>query len=202
MSCKQNVIVLLKIQPISWIFFWKKHNKDFKNNAFVVYPYMVYCDIMNFNGIQGGISMRKKIQAKNRIYLIAAILLVVTFSGCSTKSVETDKEVLTVQKKATFTNITPEEAKKRLDSEKSIILLDVRTKEEYETGHIKHSILMPVDTLKEESVKKLANKEAIIFVYCRSGNRSFTAANILTEQGYNNVYNLGGISNWPYEVVK
>ena len=146
--------------------------------------------------------MSKKLKLKNRIYLIAAILLVGTFSGCSNKSVETNKEVSTVQKKASFSNITPEEAKKRLDSEKNIILLDVRTKEEYDTGHIKDASLMPVDTIKEESVKNLLDKEAIIFVYCRSGSRSSSAANILIEQGYKNVYNLGGINNWPYEVVK
>ncbi|MGV8982289.1 rhodanese-like domain-containing protein [Clostridium sp.] len=144
----------------------------------------------------------KNLKPKNRIYLIVAILLVGTFSGCRNKSVETNKEVSTVQNKASLSNITPEQAKKRLDSEKNIILLDVRTKEEYETGHIKDSTLMPVDTIKEESVKKLEDKEAIIFVYCRSGNRSATAANILIEQGYKNVYNLGGINNWPYEVVK
>jgi len=146
--------------------------------------------------------MSEKLKAKNRIYLIAAILLVGSFSGCSNKNVETNKEGLTVQNKASFSNITPEEAKKRLDSEKGIILLDVRTKEEYETGHIKDSKLMPVDTLKEESVKSLLDKDATIYVYCRSGNRSVTAANILVEQGYKNVYNLGGISNWPYDVVK
>lgn len=146
--------------------------------------------------------MSKKLKAKNRIYLIAAILLVGVFSGCSNKSVETNKETLNQQKKVSFSNITPEEAKKRLDSEKDIILLDVRTKEEYETGHIKDSKLMPIDTLKEESVKSLVDKQATIFVYCRSGNRSLIAVNILVEQGYKNVYNLGGITNWPYEVVK
>jgi len=146
--------------------------------------------------------MSEKLKAKKRIYLIAAILLVGAFSGCSNKNVETNKEVSTVQVKASYSNITPEEAKKRLDNEKGIILLDVRTKEEYETGHIKDSKLMPVDTLKQESVKSLLDKEATIVVYCRSGNRSATAASILVEQGYKNVYNLGGISNWPYEVVK
>jgi len=146
--------------------------------------------------------MSEKLKAKKRIYLIAAILLVGAFSGCSNKNVETNKEVSTVQVKASYSNITPEEAKKRLDNEKGIILLDVRTKEEYETGHIKDSKLMPVDTLKQESVKSLLDKEATIVVYCRSGNRSATAASILIEQGYKNVYNLGGISNWPYEVVK
>ncbi len=61
---------------------------------------------------------------------------------------------------------------------------------------------MPVDTIKEESVKNIMNKEATIFVYCRSGSRSSLAAKTLVEQGYKNVYNLGGIINWPYEVIK
>jgi phage shock protein E len=146
--------------------------------------------------------MSRKLKSKNIIYLIATIILLGTFSGCSNKSVETNKEVSTVQKKDTFSNITPEEAKKRLDNEKNIILLDVRTKEEYETGHIKDSRLMPVDIIKEESVKTLVDKDTTIFVYCRSGSRSSAAAKILSEQGYKNVYNLGGITNWPYEVVK
>ncbi|MBK5240967.1 MAG: rhodanese-like domain-containing protein [Clostridium sp.] len=128
--------------------------------------------------------------------------MVGVFSGCSNKNIENKNEVTNVSKQITFKNITPEEAKKRLDSEKEIILLDVRTKEEYESGHIKDSILMPVDTLAEEAEKNLVDKEAIIFTYCRSGSRSRAADNILVEQGYKNVYNLGGIADWPYEVVK
>lgn len=146
--------------------------------------------------------MSGNLKDKNRIYLIVAILLVGTFSGCSNKTVETNKEVTTVRNMASFTNITPEEAKNRLASEKSIILLDVRTKEEYDTGHIKDAILMPIDTIKEESVKKLMDKNATIFVYCRSGSRSSAAAKILVDQGYKKVYNLGGIIDWPYAVVK
>jgi phage shock protein E len=146
--------------------------------------------------------MINNLKGKSRIYLIAAILLVGVFSGCSNKAVETNNEATTSPQKASFRNITPEQAKKRLDSEKDIILLDVRTKEEYETGHIKNSILIPVDNLKDEAIKALKDKEVTIFVYCRSGNRSVTAANILIEQGYKNVYNLGGINNWPYEIVK
>jgi phage shock protein E len=146
--------------------------------------------------------MSKKLKVKSRIYLITAILLVGILSGCSNKMVETNNEVTIAPKKASFSNITPEQAKKRLESEKDIILLDVRTKEEYVTGHIKDSVLIPVDKLKEEAVKILKNKETPIFVYCRSGNRSVTAANILIEQGYKNVFNLGGIIDWPYEVVK
>jgi phage shock protein E len=146
--------------------------------------------------------MNIKFMAKKSIYLIATILMVGVFSGCSNKNIENKNEVTTAPKEINFSNITPEEAKKRLDSEKEIILVDVRTKEEYETGHIEKAILMPLDTIVEEAEKKIVDKEAIIFVYCRSGSRSTAAANILVEQGYKNVYNLGGIADWPYEVVK
>lgn len=103
--------------------------------------------------------------------------------------------------KSSYTKITPEEGKKMLDNEKGIILLDVRTKEEYESGHIKDAILMPIDTLEKEAPKTLNDKEAPIIVYCRSGNRSANAANILVNLGYKNVYDLGGIIDWPYEIV-
>jgi len=143
--------------------------------------------------------MIKNLNVKRTIYLIASIMLLVVLSGCSfSKNIETNEEDSSV----TFSNIAPEEVKKRLDSEERIILLDVRTKEEYESGHIEGSILIPVDNLKEEVEKKLEDKEIPIFVYCRSGNRSTTASNILVSLGYKNVYNLGGIIDWPYEVVK
>jgi rhodanese-related sulfurtransferase len=147
--------------------------------------------------------MSKGLKSRNIIFLlISTLLLIVVLSGCSSATTEANKETSTVSKKASFYNITPEEAKKRLDSEKDIILLDVRTKEEYDTGHIKESMLIPVDSLKQEAEGKLKDKEAPIFVYCRSGNRSTAAAKILVELGYKNVYNLGGINKWPYVVVK
>lgn len=93
------------------------------------------------------------------------------------------------------------EAKRRLDSEKGIILLDVRTKQEYGEKHIPKSILIPVDILEKEAKNKLKQKDAVIFVYCRSGNRSSRAVKILKDLGYTNVFNLGGISGWPYETV-
>lgn len=146
--------------------------------------------------------MNKRFKSVNIIYLISAILLIGLISGCSSKNAKTTKESSTSSEKASFNNITPEEANKRLDREKGIILLDVRTKEEYDTGHIKGSMLIPVDNLKAEAENKLKDKDSPIFVYCRSGNRSVTAANILVNLGYKNVHNLGGINNWPYEVVK
>ena len=139
------------------------------------------------------------LKSKSKIFLIATLLLLGVFSGCSNKG---NNVATTEPLKASINNITPKDAKKRLDSEEAITLVDVRTKEEYETGHIEKSILMPVDTIAEEAEKNLVDKEAIIFTYCRSGSRSLAADNILVEQGYKNVYNLGGIADWPYEVVK
>ena len=144
--------------------------------------------------------MSKKLKVINIICLVVVITGI--FSGCSSKNVDNNKKSLAESKKISFSNISAEKGKKRLDSEKGIILLDVRTKEEYDTGHIKGSILIPVDNLKEEAPKSLRDTNAVIFVYCRSGNRSVTAADILVNLGYKKVYNLGGIINWPYEVVK
>lgn len=98
-----------------------------------------------------------------------------------------------------YTDIKPEEAKKRLDSEKGIILLDVRTQEEYSGKHIPNSILIPVEVIQEEAPSKLTDKNATIFVYCRSGRRSEAAADALAKMGYTKVYDLGGIIDWPYE---
>ncbi|MPM74489.1 Thiosulfate sulfurtransferase GlpE [bioreactor metagenome] len=146
--------------------------------------------------------MTKSFKSVNVVCLISVILLIGLFSGCSSKNAKINKEGSTSSEKTSFNNITPEEANKRLGSEKGIILLDVRKKEEYDTGHIKGSMLIPVDNLKAEADNKLKDKNSPIFVYCRSGNRSVTAAKILTNLGYTNVYNLGGINNWPYEVIK
>jgi len=97
--------------------------------------------------------------------------------------------------------INPVDAKKRLDTEKGIILLDVRTRDEYLEKHIPKSTLIPVNVLSNEANRKLPDKNAEIFVYCRSGNRSAMAVKILTKLGYTHIYNLGGIVRWPYETV-
>ncbi|KLU67371.1 putative adenylyltransferase/sulfurtransferase MoeZ [Desulfosporosinus acididurans] len=97
--------------------------------------------------------------------------------------------------------IDPSEAKKRLDTEKDIILLDVRTEREYVENHIPRSTLIPLNVLAREAGQKLPNKQAVIFVYCRSGNRSKAAVKMLLKLGYSNVYNLGGIIRWPYRTV-
>ena len=99
-----------------------------------------------------------------------------------------------------YMKLAPSVAKASLDDDSDIILLDVRTEEEYNELHIPGSILIPVNELEERAPDELPDKEAVIFIYCRSGNRSRTAAYKLLEMGYTQVYDIGGIIDWPYDV--
>jgi len=99
------------------------------------------------------------------------------------------------------TKISAETAKEMLDQNSEIILVDVRTKSEYDEGHIEGALLLPLDTISEDAQDKIPNKNKIYIIYCRSGNRSNTASNLLTSMGYAFVYDMGGIIDWPYEIV-
>ncbi|MBS3947134.1 MAG: rhodanese-like domain-containing protein [Dethiobacter sp.] len=102
---------------------------------------------------------------------------------------------------AVFINITPQEARSRLEQESGLILLDVRTPAEYLERHIPGSLLIPVDRLEQDALSLMPDRQATIFIYCRSGRRSVTGANILLKLGYRSVYNLGGIIDWPFETT-
>lgn len=108
--------------------------------------------------------------------------------------VNTKKDVRPVS----FTEITPQEAKRIMDTEADIRILDVRTEAEYNTGHVKGAICLPNEDIIEEP-EELADKTQKILVYCRSGNRSKQAAAKLANMGYENVLEFGGILDWPYE---
>ena len=97
-------------------------------------------------------------------------------------------------------NITAEEAKQIMDSEEGYIILDVRTQEEYDEGHISGAIVISHEEITEKAEEVLTDKDQLILVYCRSGRRSKIAAEALMELGYTNIKEFGGIINWPYEV--
>lgn len=103
--------------------------------------------------------------------------------------------------KAKYKKISSEEAKETIDNE-DVVVLDVRTKEEYDSGHIDNAVLLPVTKIDEKVFDIITSKNEKILVYCRSGNRSATASKLLIEMGYTNVYDFGGIIDWPYEIVK
>ena len=127
------------------------------------------------------------------LFMIVSALIIM-LAGCGN---EAEDPGLT-----SFQSIAPEEALQRLESEEDIILVDVRTPGEYAEERIPGSLLIPLQTLEEEAPQHLTDKEAPVFIYCRSGRRSLEAAEILLELGYTNVYDLGGIIDWPYDVEK
>ena len=118
------------------------------------------------------------------------------------KMMEAHKDQKQVGAMKTYEQISPQEAKKRMDNEEDVIILDVRTQEEYDSGHIKNAVCLPnEDILSEPDI--LPDKGQQILVYCRSGNRSKQAAQKLADMGYENVLEFGGILDWPYpELVK
>ena len=126
---------------------------------------------------------------KKMIWILLAVLVL---AGCG-KTQETDRE-------AVYMNITAEEAKAIMDSQEGYIILDVRSQEEFQQGHIPGAILIPDTQIKDKAEEILQDKDQLILVYCRSGRRSKLAAEDLVELGYRNIREFGGIIDWPYEV--
>ena len=124
--------------------------------------------------------------------LILGLLLLLTACSSPTKN---NQEMV-------FLNITAEEARKLMDSEKDRIILDVRSREEYDQGHIPGAILIPDTEIEAKAADLLPDKDQLILVYCRSGRRSKLAAQSLADLGYTNIREFGGILDWPYEVVQ
>lgn len=125
---------------------------------------------------------------------ITAVILALLFvlSACGTDTFQNTREG--------YKTITAKEVKEMIDREDNIILLDVRSEQEHKAGHIPGSILIPGSELAQRAPELLQDKNARIVVYCQSGRRSKSAANTLLELGYSNVYDLGGINNWTYEI--
>jgi rhodanese-related sulfurtransferase len=98
-----------------------------------------------------------------------------------------------------YLKISAEEAKAMLDANGDAVLLDVSTEEEFAERHIPGAILLPDYEIATTAAEMLPNKNALILVYCRTGRRSANAANALIEMGYTNVYDFGGINDWPFE---
>ena len=103
---------------------------------------------------------------------------------------------------ATYEQISGAEAKALMDSESGYIILDARTQEEYDAGHIPGAIMIPEYEIADRAENELLDKNQLILVYCRSGRRSKIAAEELVKLGYTNVKEFGGIIDWEYETTK
>lgn len=88
-----------------------------------------------------------------------------------------------------------------MEEEEDYLILDVRTPEEYEEAHIPEAVNVPNETIGTEEIPKLPDKEQLIFVYCRSGNRSKQASQKLADLGYTNIIEFGGINDWNGDTV-
>ena len=142
----------------------------------------------------------KKIALLTMVGVISVLGFSCSKSGNEKGTLAMSKEVK-VGKKAEYKKITSDEAKKIMETQK-VIVVDVRTLQEYNEGHIPNAISVPLETIENEAEAKLKNKDDLILVYCRSGRRSREAALKLIEKGYTNVIDFGGINDWNGEVVK
>jgi len=122
-------------------------------------------------------------------FLLAALLL----TGCSA--------ALNAAQAAAYRQITMQEAVGMMETEENYIILDVRTEQEFAAGHIPGAILVPNETIGTKEIPQLPDKDQLIMVYCRSGNRSKQASGKLVQLGYTNIVEFGGINSWPGEIV-
>ena len=119
------------------------------------------------------------------IFLVALLLV-----GCAAPAEE-----------ITYRQVNMDEAITMMEEESGYIILDVRTPEEFADKHIPGAINVPNETIGTEEIPELPDKDQLVLVYCRSGNRSKQAAEKLAAMGYRNVYEFGGIITWTGETV-
>lgn len=125
------------------------------------------------------------------------ILLLLVLTACTTPA-QKGTEAPPEKGMAEYTRISAEEALAMMEN-RDVVILDVRTESEFNSGFIPGALLLPVDNIQNQAEALLPDKDMPILVYCRSGNRSRTASHYLLQMGYTSVYDFGGILDWPYE---
>lgn len=128
------------------------------------------------------------------VLCIAACIYLLT--GCGRQNAGLQKED---NVNVEYKQITQEEAKRIMDEESGFVILDVREQDEFDAGHIPGAVLLPYTKTEELAGELLKDKDQQILVYCRSGRRSKIAAESLSDMGYTDVKEFGGIIDWPYE---
>lgn len=143
--------------------------------------------------------MNCEILKSKKIAFVALLAMCVLFAaGCKAN----DKKEVSNMEKNSYTQITQEQAKAMMLEKDGHIIVDVRTQEEYDDGHIPGAICIPNESIDMDQPELLPDLNQIILVYCRSGKRSKQAAQKLADIGYTNVYEFGGIIEWTGDVVR
>lgn len=133
---------------------------------------------------------------KKVLGVVFAILIIL---GAIFIFIPKDKEV-TVELNTRY--VSMDEITEIMEQNEGYVILDVRTHEEYNEGHIPNAICIPNETIDESVINELPDKNQLILIYCRSGNRSKQATKKLENLGYTNLVEFGGIIDWNGEVVK
>ena len=117
--------------------------------------------------------------------------MVLLLTGCAEEKIDT-----------AYHQINAETARDMMNEQPEVVVLDVREPDEFDNGHIPGAVLLPLGSITERSAAELIpSLDSTVLVYCRSGNRSKKASAALAELGYVNVYEFGGINDWPYDVT-
>ena len=122
---------------------------------------------------------------------IPFLLLLLFLAGCTASN----------EQENSYRQISMDEAVTMMEEESDYIILDVRTPEEFRERHIPNAINIPNETIGSEDIQELPDKDQLILVYCRSGNRSKQASGKLAELGYTNIVEIGGINDWIGDTV-
>ena len=122
--------------------------------------------------------------------LFSLILVMFFLAGCAASKAE-----------ASYRQISMDAAIAMIEEASGYVILDVRTSEEFAEKHIPNAINIPNETIGTAGIPELPDKDQLILVYCRSGNRSKQASEKLAALGYTNVVEFGGINSWPGETV-
>ena len=134
---------------------------------------------------------------KKIILLIIIVIIIIIGVVCIMNKKEKNIENEVVIKHVSMNDIV-----QIMEENENYIILDVRTQAEYNQGHIPNAICIPNETIDENVLNKLPDKNQMILVYCRSGNRSKQAAEKLKKLGYTNLIEFGGIIDWKGKIER
>lgn len=129
-----------------------------------------------------------------KLKVVPLLLVILLLAGCA--------ETTGGENDATYRQITMSEAVEMMASESDYIILDVRCPDEFSAGHIPNAVNIPNESIGADEIDELPDKDRLILVYCRSGNRSKQASEKLVRLGYTNIVEFGGILDWKGEIEK
>ena len=137
---------------------------------------------------------------KRKLLSLLAAGVLLLLAGCTPNGGTGGADTSSADSQSAYHKITAAEAKEMMNGGE-VTVVDVRTKEEYGAAHIPDAVLVPNESIGTAQPAVLPDKDATLLVYCRTGVRSKQASDKLVGLGYKNVYDFGGIVDWPYDTV-